>query len=228
MTNFILRENNKEILLSQEDLPIKIGTDLNSDIVVIGSLSLGIAMIIDLIDDRLVLQKINSGIDTTINDNEFSGNYWIKDGDELIVADKRVQFKISTHQIEFNVENVSLEEQPTQFQKRQSESIFQNKTVQRIAIGLVFLVGYFLFYLFTSKAVEINTMPADAKVSVSGGFFPHLKISGRFLLRPGEYRADYSRSGYFPNSLDIEINDESSQVIDIKLKKTHIIVNNKS
>ena len=224
MTNFILRENDKEILLSQEDLPIKIGTDLNSDIVVIGSLSLGIAMIIDLIDDRLVLQKINSGIDTTINDNEFSGNHWIKDGDELIVSDKRVQFKISTNQIEINIENVSLEEQPTQFQKRQSESIFQNKTVQRIAIGLVFLVGYFLFYLFTSKAVEINTMPADAKVSVSGGFFPHLKISGRFLLRPGEYRADYSRSGYFPSSLDIEINEESSQVIDIKLKKTPGII----
>jgi len=224
MTNFILRENNKEILLSQEDLPIKIGTDLNSDIVVIGSLSLGIAMIIDLIDDRLVLQKINSGIDTTINDNEFSGNYWIKDGDELIVADKRVQFKISTHQIEFNVENVSLEEQPTQFQKRQSESIFQNKTVQRIAIGLVFLVGYFLFYLFTSKAVEINTMPTDAKVSVSGGFFPHLKISGRFLLRPGEYKTNYSRPGYYPSNLDIKINKESSQVIDIKLKKTPGII----
>ena len=224
MTNFILRENDKEILLSQEDLPIKIGTDLNSDIVVIGSLSLGIAMIIDLIDDRLVLQKINSGIDTTINDNEFSGNHWIKDGDELIVSDKRVQFKISANQIGLNIENVSLEEQPTQFQKRQSESIFQNKTVQRIAIGLVFLVGYFLFYLFTSKAVEINTMPADAKVSVSGGFFPHLKISGRFLLRPGEYRAEALRSGYFPSSLDIEINEESSQVIDIKLKKTPGII----
>ena len=219
MTNFILRENDKEILLSQEDLPIKIGTDLNSDIVVIGSLALGIAMIIDLIDDRLVLQKINSGIDTTINDNEFSGNHWIKDGDELTVSNKRVQFKISANQIELNIEKISLEEQPTQFQKRQSESIFQNKIVQRIAIGLVFLIGYFLFYLFTSKAVEINTMPADAKVSVSGGFFPHLKISGRFLLRPGEYRVDYSRSGYFPSSLDIEINEESSQVIDIKLKK---------
>ena len=219
MTNFILRENDNEILLSQEDLPIKIGTDLNSEIVVIGPLSIGIALIIDLIDDRLVLQKINSGIDTTINNNEFSGNHWIKDGDELIVSDKRVRFKISTNQIELNIDNVSLEAQPTQFQKRQSESIFQNKTVQRIAIGIVFLVGYFLFYLFTSKAVEINTMPADAKVSVSGGFFPHLKISGRFLLRPGEYRADYSRSGYFPDSLDIEINDESSQVIDIKLKK---------
>ena len=219
MTNFILRENDNEILLSQEGLPIKIGTDLNSEIVVIGPLSIGIALIIDLIDDRLVLQKINSGIDTTINNNEFSGNHWIKDGDELIVSDKRVRFKISTNQIELNIDNVSLEAQPTQFQKRQSESIFQNKTVQRIAIGIVFLVGYFLFYLFTSKAVEINTMPADAKVSVSGGFFPHLKISGRFLLRPGEYRADYSRSGYFPDSLDIEINDESSQVIDIKLKK---------
>ena len=224
MTNIVIQEGKQIRKISSDDFPIKIGTDLNSDIVIIGSLSLGIAMIIDLIDDRLVLQKINSSVDTTVNDTEFSGNYWIKNDDELIVSNKRVQFKISANQIELNIENVSLEEQPTQFQKRQSESIFQNKTIQRIAIGLVFLVGYFLFYLFTSKAVEINTIPADAKVSVSGGFFPHLKISGRFLLRPGEYRADYSRSGYFSNSLDIEINEESSQVIDIKLKKTPGIV----
>ena len=33
MTNFILRENDNEILLNQDDLPIKIGTDLNSEIV---------------------------------------------------------------------------------------------------------------------------------------------------------------------------------------------------
>ena len=224
MTTIVIQEGNQTRKISSDDFPIKIGTDLNSDILIVGSLSLGIALIIDLIDERLVLQKINPSVDTTVNDNEFSGNYWIKDGDELIVSNKRVQFKISANQIELNIENVSLEEQPTQFQKRQSESIFQNKTIQRIAIGLVFLVGYFLFYLFTSKAVEINTIPADAKVSVSGGFFPHLKISGRFLLRPGEYRADYSRSGYFSNSLDIEINEESSQVIDIKLKKTPGIV----
>ena len=224
MTTIVIQEGNQTRKISSDDFPIKIGTDLNSDILIVGSLSLGIALIIDLIDDRLVLQKINPSVDTTVNDNEFSGNYWIKDGDELIVSNKRVQFKISANQIELNIENVSLEEQPTQFQKRQSESIFQNKTIQRITIGLVFLVGYFLFYLFTSKAVEINTIPADAKVSVSGGFFPHLKISGRFLLRPGEYRADYSRSGYFSNSLDIEINEESSQVIDIKLKKTPGIV----
>ena len=224
MTTIVIQEGNQTRKISSDDFPIKIGKDLNSDIVIIGSLSLGIAMIIDLIDDRLVLQKINSSVDTTVNDTEFSGNYWIKNDDELIVSNKRVQFKISANQIELNIENVSLEEQPTQFQKRRSESIFQNKTIQRITIGLVFLVGYFLFYLFTSKAVEINTIPADAKVSVSGGFFPHLKISGRFLLRPGEYRADYSRSGYFSNSLDIEINEESSQVIDIKLKKTPGIV----
>ena len=224
MTTIVIQEGNQTRKISSDDFPIKIGTDLNSDILIVGSLSLGIALIIDLIDDRLVLQKINPSVDTTVNDNEFSGNYWIKDGDELIVSNKRIQFKISANQIELNIENVSLEEQPTQFQKRQSESIFQNKTIQRIAIGLVFLVGYFLFYLFTSKAVEINTIPADAKVSVSGGFFPHLKISGRFLLRPGEYRADYSRSGYFSSSLDIEINEEFSQVIDIKLKKTPGIV----
>jgi len=224
MTIINIHEGNQTRKISSDNFPITIGTDLNSDILIVGSLSLGIAMIIDLIDDRLVLQKINPSIDTKVNNEEFSGNYWIKNDDELVVSDKRVQFQISTNQIIINVDNISIEDQPTQFQKRQSESIFQKKAFQRAAIGVFFLVGYFLFYLFTSKAVEIRTMPADAKVSVSGGFFPHLKISGRFLLRPGKYRADYSRSGYIPNSLDITITKESSQVIDIKLRKTPGIV----
>ncbi len=216
----ILNESGNPRSLSQEDIPIRIGTDLNSDIRISGSLSLGVTMIIDLIDDRHVLQKINSKLKATINGDLFTGNHWISDGDQLEVLDKSITFKLSSELLEIIVSNVSTVDQPTQFQKRQSASIFQKKFFQRSAIIFGLLLTYFLFYLFTSKAVEIKTEPPDARVSVSGGFFPHLKISGRFLLRPGSYEASYARSGYFPGSLDIVINEESSQVIDINLEKT--------
>ena len=215
----ILKESDNERSLSRDDLPIRIGSDLNTDIKISGSLSLGVAMIIDLIDGRYVLQKINPTLEAMINRQPLTGNHWISDGDQLEVSDKLISFNLSSELLEVKVSNLSMEDQPTQFQKRQSESIFQNKFFQRSGAVFFLVLTYFLFYLFTSKAVEIRTTPGDANISVSGGFFPHLKISGRFLLRPGEYQARYSKSGYFTDTLVIEINEESSQVFDINLKK---------
>ena len=203
------------------DLPIKIGTDLNADIRILGPLSIGVVLLLDSLDGRPFVQVVNEKIEVLINGQLLSGNHRINNEDRIDVADKSITFELSSDN-ELTLKVTSNEDslQPTQFQKKTAgTTIFGSRIFKYSAVALILGLTYFLFYLFTSKAVEINTMPADAKVSVSGGFFPHLKISGRFLLRPGEYRADYSRSGYFPNSLDIEINDESSQVIDIKLKK---------
>ena len=215
----ILKESDNERSLSRDDLPIRIGSDLDTDIKISGSLSLGVAMIIDLIDGRYVLQKINPTLEAMINRDPLTGNHWISDGDQLEVSDKLISFNLSSELLEVNVSNISMEDQPTQFQKRQSESIFQNKLFQRSGVVFFLALTYFLFYLFTSKAVEIRTTPGDVNISVSGGVFPHLKISDRFLLRPGEYQARYSKSGYFTGTLVIQINEESSQVIDINLKK---------
>ena len=43
----ILKESDSERSLSRDDLPIRIGSDLDTDIKISGSLSLGVAMIID-------------------------------------------------------------------------------------------------------------------------------------------------------------------------------------
>ena len=139
----ILIESDNERSLSRDDLPIRIGSDLNTDIKISGSLSLGVAMIIDLIDDRYVLQKINPTLEAMINRDPLTGNHWISDGDQLEVSDKLISFNLSSELLEVNVSNLSIENQPTQFQKRQSESIFQNKLFQRF--GVVFFFGANLF-----------------------------------------------------------------------------------
>ncbi len=215
----VLKESGSERSLSADKLPLRIGTDLNSDIKISGSLSLGVAMIIDFIDNRYVLQKINPSLEAKINQDILTGNHWINDGDQLSVLDKLITFSFSAELLEIMVSTISMEDQPTQFQKRQSQSIFQNKFFQRSGAVFLMTLTYFIFYLFTSKAVEIRTDPVDANVSVSGGLFPHLKISGRFLLRPGEYKADYSKPGYYAETSVISVDEKSSQVIDIKLKK---------
>ncbi|GIT37004.1 MAG: hypothetical protein Ct9H300mP6_08720 [Gammaproteobacteria bacterium] len=49
-------------------------------------------MIIDLIDGRYVLQKINPTLEAMINRDPLTGNHWISDGDQLEVSDKLISF----------------------------------------------------------------------------------------------------------------------------------------
>ena len=141
----ILKESDNERSLGRDDLPIRIGSDLDTDIKISGSLSLGVAMIIDLIDGRYVLQKINPTLEAMINRDPLTGNHWISDGDQLEVSDKLISFNLSSELLEVNVSNISMEDLPTQFQKRQSESIFQNKLFQRSGVVFFLAVTYFLF-----------------------------------------------------------------------------------
>ena len=113
----ILKESDNERSLSRDDLPIRIGSDLDTDIKISGSLSLGVAMIIDLIDGRYVLQKINPTLEAMINRDPLTGNHWISDGDQLEVSDKLISFNLSSELLEVNVSNISMEDLPTQFQK---------------------------------------------------------------------------------------------------------------
>ena len=53
MTIINIHEGNQTRKINSDNFPITIGTDLNSDILIVGSLSLGIAMIIDLIDRKV-------------------------------------------------------------------------------------------------------------------------------------------------------------------------------
>ena len=92
----ILKESDNERSLSRDDLPIRIGSDLYTDIKISGSLSLGVAMIIDLIDGRYVLQKINPTLEAMINRDPLTGNHWISDGDQLEVSDKLISFNLSS------------------------------------------------------------------------------------------------------------------------------------
>ena len=147
----ILKESDNERSLSRDDLPIRIGSDLDTDIKISGSLSLGVAMIIDLIDGRYVLQKINPTLEAMINRDPLTGNHWISDGDQLEVSDKLISFNLSSELLEVNVSNISMEDQPTQFQKRQSESIFQNKLFQRSGVVFFLALTYFCL-LYTSPS----------------------------------------------------------------------------
>jgi len=221
MSQISIRQGEDYQSFESSDLPIKIGTDLNADIRILGPLSIGVVLLIDSLDGRPFIQVVNQKIEVLINGQLLSGNHRINNEDRIDVADKSITFELSSDN-ELTLKVTSNEDslQPTQFQKKTAgTTIFSSRVFKYTATALILGLTYFLFYLFTANAILIKLQPVGSEVNISGGYFPHLKIGGRYLLRQGNYQLDVAYPGYYPLSAAIAINADSSQEIGFGLEK---------
>ena len=221
MSQILIRQGGGYRSFEPSDLPIKIGTDLNADIRILGPLSIGVVLLLDSLDGSPFIQVVNEKIEVLINDQLFSGNHRINNDDRIDVADKSITFELSSdNELTLTVTSNEDSIQPTQFQKKTAGStIFGSRIFKYSATALILGLAYFLFYLFTANAVLIKLQPSDSEISISGGYFPHLKIGGRYLLRKGDYQLDVLYPGYYPLTTAITINADSSQEVAFGLEK---------
>ena len=221
MSQILIRQGGGYRSLEPSDLPIKIGTDLNADIRILGPLSIGVVLLLDSLDGRPFIQVVNETIEVLINDQLFSGNHRINNDDRIDVADKSITFELSSdNELTLTVTSNEDSIQPTQFQKKTAGStIFGSRIFKYSATALILGSAYFLFYLFTANAILIKLQPSGSEISISGGYFPHLKIGGRYLLRQGDYQLDVLYPGYYPLTTAITINADSSQEVAFGLEK---------
>ena len=221
MSQISIRQGEDYRSFEPSDLPIKIGTDLNADIRILGPLSIGVVLLLDSLDGRPFIQVVNEKMEVLINGQLLSGNHRINNDDRIDVADKSVVFELSSdNELTLTVTSNEDSLQPTQFQKKTAGStIFGSRIFKFSAMVFILGLAYFLFYLFTANAILIKLQPFGSEVSISGGYFPHLRIGGRYLLRQGDYQLDVSYPGYYPLSTAIAINADSSQEVAFGLEK---------
>ena len=221
MSQISIRQGEDYQSFESSDLPIKIGTDLNADIRILGPLSIGVVLLLDSLDGRPFVQVVNEKIEVLINGQLLSGNHRINNEDQIDVADKSITFEFSgDNELTLKVTSNEDSLQPTQFQKKTAgTTIFGSRIFKYSATALILGLTYFLFYLFTANAILIKLQPVGSEVNISGGYFPHLKIGGRYLLRQGNYQLDVAYPGYYPLSAAIAINADSSQEIGFGLEK---------
>ena len=219
MSQIIIQNGNQSKTVEQNNFPIRIGTDLNSEIVISGSLAEGLSATIDRIGEKYLLQITSQSIDASMNGNKLKGSHWIENEDELIINNAVIQFEHQENDLLISVSDIS-GEQPTIFEKRQSKGIFENQTIRYIGFSISLVVLYFSFYFFTAKAVKIDvyddlngeSIAQDSDVNIDGGFFPSFKIGGRYLLRSGEYEISILNEGYVSvNKGNLIIDDNESQ-----------------
>ena len=216
MSQIIIQNGNQSKTVEQNNFPIRIGTDLNSEIVISGSLAEGLSATIDRIGEKYLLQITSQSIDASMNGNKLKGSHWIENEDELIINNAAIQFEHQENDLLISVSDIS-GEQPTIFEKRQSKGIFENQTIRYIGFSVSLVVLYFSFYFFTAKAVKIDIfddlngelIAQDSDIKIDGGLFPSFKIGGRYLLRSGEYKISIQNEGYVSMSNETLIIDEN-------------------
>ena len=216
MSQIIIQNGNQSKTIEQNNFPIRIGTDLNSEIVISGSLAEGLSATIDRIGEKYLLQITSQSIDASMNGNKLKGSHWIENEDELIINNAAIQFEHQENDLLISVSDIS-GEQPTIFEKRQSKGIFENQTIRYISFSISLVVLYFSFYFFTAKAVKIDVfddlngelIAQDSDIKIDGGLFPSFKIGGRYLLRSGEYKISIQNEGYVSMSNETLIIDEN-------------------
>ena len=225
MSQIIIQSGNQSKTIEQNNFPIRIGTDLNSEIVISGSLAEGLSATIDRIGEKYLLQITSQSIDASMNGNKLKGSHWIENEDELIINNAVIQFEHQENDLLVSVSDIS-GEQPTIFEKRQSKGIFENQTIRYIGFSVSLVVLYFSFYFFTAKAVKIDIfddlngelIAQDSDIKIDGGLFPSFKIGGRYLLRSGEYEISIQNEGYVSmnnETLIIDENESQDRMFDL-------------
>jgi len=226
MSQIIIQNGNQSKTIEQDDFPIRIGTDLNSEILISGSLAEGLSATIDRIGDKYLLQITNQSIDALMNGIRFKGSHWIESDDELKINNAVIQFVHQGDDLLISVSDIS-GEQPTIFEKRQSKGLFENQTVRYIGSSIALAVLYFSFYFFTAKAVKIDVfddlngelITQESTINIDGGLFPSFKIGGRYLLRSGEYEISILNEGYVSvdkGNLIIDENESQDRMFDLR------------
>ena len=153
MSQISIRQEEDYRSFESSDLPIKIGTDLNADIRILGPLSIGIVLLIDSLDGRPFIQVVNEKIEVLINGQLLSGNHRINNEDRIDVADKSIAFELSgDNELTLTIASNEDSLQPTQFQKKTAgTTIFSSRIFKYSAAALILGLTYFLFYYFHQK-----------------------------------------------------------------------------
>jgi len=237
----VVVDANGERSLSDGDWPLKIGCLPGADIRVAGAVADGDIALIDILEERVFLQRIGAVRGVTINDEPVSSNRWLGDGDVITVHgtsvncvfnDDEMRFVVTAQPIDYPTLPPEIVSPGDDFgddieilpiRKRAPASLLVpnadgTRRAKMIGVGALIVLLAAAVYLFTSKAVLIDIEPPEAEVSIVGGLLKP-KFGDRYLLRPGDYRVIATAEGYVASREEIVVDDAANQSFSIRLEK---------
>ncbi|MGI9307766.1 MAG: PEGA domain-containing protein, partial [Gammaproteobacteria bacterium] len=222
--------------LDERNLPLHIGSAVNSDIRISGPAGAAPIASIGMLDERCFLQT--SGVGISINGEAVSGTCWLDNNDviqargiEVVCgfSDAEVVFDLSLPAAEAHTLPPELEaagesgdsEIAPLPRPRQVSGAVNARTHPKAlwtvygALALLLLVA---LYVFTARSVLLQTEPANASVDISGALFTP-QLGERYLLQAGEYTVQAEAPGFFPMQENIFIGDADEQIFELSLRE---------
>jgi hypothetical protein len=98
MSQISIRQGEAFRPFESDNLPVRIGTDLNADISILGPLSIGVVALLDFLDGRPFIQVVSEKPEVLINGRLLTGNHWIRNNDRIDIADKSISFELVSMQ----------------------------------------------------------------------------------------------------------------------------------
>ncbi len=86
---------------------------------------------------------------------------------------------------------------------------------QFIATTLLLGIGWFVWFIFTAKSVQLVIDPTQSSTSISGGF--DLALGGIYVLREGVYELRAQADGYAPLVVPLTVGEERNQTFHFAL-----------
>jgi formylglycine-generating enzyme required for sulfatase activity len=222
------------------ELPVTLGAAQDSDVVlegVAGNIQIG------RFKDVFFVQPGRGARNLRIGGEPLAGTRELQDGDVIAFDRARLTCRIAGGQLALKAEWIvtagdtappDLEQAvrapsrasdvaitPIAFKPRSTTKVAASRGPSRTTIvissaaGLLAVVAWFAF---TAKSVALDFDPEPASVSLPSTLFK-VKISDRFLLRPGSHRVVAELPGYYPLDTKIDVGSLADQTIALTLTK---------
>ncbi|MCY4420948.1 MAG: SUMF1/EgtB/PvdO family nonheme iron enzyme [Gammaproteobacteria bacterium] len=207
------------------DFPLKIASKVHAG---------ATAALLSIHDNRVYIEAQDAGIEVRVNHHRVEGPTALHPGDTLQI--EAAHFQIAHAGNTFSISVVGgpsgqdSDTHPVVPHGEVISPLVPPKTAARkpgwrlrgaiplagaaVLITLVLLV----VHVFTAKSLKIEIDPAADSVRLQGTPWP-LKIRGRYLVRPGEYRLQATRDGYHPLDQEIRVGTGASQTLAFTLLK---------
>jgi len=217
------------------DFPLAIGSQPGADIHINSGNETSTTAFLIIIVSRAFIDPEDKTAKILINSDQVTGQQEIQHDDILQIEDSIFHCEIigdilsislyddQSHLVENNysiathgdlIEPIPLPSIPTDSQ--------DNKTFKRLVLllGLTFfvLLALIIAYVFTTKTLLIEVEPTPDAVALSGKIWP-LKIKGRYLVQPGKYSLEVTKTGYYPLQKEINVTKHQSQSLTFTLNK---------
>lgn len=210
--------------LTQQELPVLLGSGAGAHVRLPGPAGAPPAASINLLDNRALVQCYAGISGLSLNGEAISGAHWLSEGDRLAIAGVEVEVEsLGAQGMRLGVRYAARawdtqapelddsRDVPAEIPVRRPVGTSPTRPERkarlwlRMAAGvLLALLGSIAVFVFTAEGVLIEVEPAEAAVEVEA-LLPAPHLGPRYLLWKGDYRVRAQLEGHHPLDERIEV-----------------------